>query len=248
MCTRALCALCALRVCALCACACACACVRVCVHSRVCASLRARVCATTPKHPPLLAHRPTLKAVEGRRRGRAVFLLRVGIDKSTAASGTSSKGARLPPTARPATPAHHPHLSSHHPHLLHTSRARATTRSTPNPTRQSPYHRAPTPCMHRDATIRRLRRPQTSLRALRVWGSGGGAGRGRGKGVYELGWVGSVGRGRWGPGGRVWRAVLLCLRGHTHTCWLLTRMVFLYLNIVKRSVCYMLRLPPSNVP
>ena len=33
------------------------------------------------------------------------------------------------------------------------------------------------------------------------------------------------------------RAVLLCLRGHTHTCLLLTRMVVLSLDIIKRAVC-----------
>ena len=210
---------------------------RVCVQARVCACSRARVCTTTPKHPPLLAHRPTLKMVEGRRRGRAVFLLRVGIDKSTAASGTSSKGARLPPTARPATPAHHPHLSPHHPHRLLTFRARATTRSTPNPTRHSPDHRA--------LACTEMQRfdvfdfPKFAASAACV-GDGRGGRKGSREGCMRAGLGCGVGRGRWGSGGRVLRAVLLCLWGHTHTCLLFTRIVVLCLDIVKRSVCFKL--------
>ena len=144
MCTRALSAL---RVCALCAYALRACALRVCVHARVCACLRARVCATPPKHPPLLAHRSTLKGVEGRRRGQAVFLPRVGVGKSTTAADTSSNmcASALTRSPRyPCTPSTSLLPSSSPPaHILHTPRARATTRSTPNPARTSPYHRAP---------------------------------------------------------------------------------------------------------
>ena len=77
---------------------------RVCVPTRVCACLRARVRATTPKHLPLLAHRSTLKGVEGRCRGRAVFLPRVGVGKSNAAGGTSSNRCAPAPNRSPRYP------------------------------------------------------------------------------------------------------------------------------------------------
>ena len=76
VCVACVCVVCVVRVCV----ARVCGAVRACVCARACVYVfRARVCATTPKHPPLPAHRSTLKGVEGRRRGRAVFLPRVGV-------------------------------------------------------------------------------------------------------------------------------------------------------------------------
>ena len=48
-------------------------------------------------------------------------------------------------------------------------------------------------------------------------------------------------------GGRVLRAVLLCLRGHTHTCFFFTRIVVLSLDIIKRAVCLNYPLPSSTL-
>ena len=133
----------------------------------MCACLRARVCATPPKHPPLLAHRSTVKVVEGRRRGQAVFLPRVGFGKSLLLRTPAAIGARLPSPARPTTPAHHPHLSSHHPHRLHTSYTHPARARPPDPPQTPPARHLITGLLHaQESNDSTSLTPQTSQRCI----------------------------------------------------------------------------------
>ena len=127
---------CVARVCVACVCARACVCVfeRACVchPAQTPAPARAQVDAERGRGPP-----PGPGGVFATGRIRQV---------STAADTSSNRCA--PALTRsphyPCTPSTSLLPSSSPPaHILHTPRARATTRSTPNPARTSPYHRAP---------------------------------------------------------------------------------------------------------